>query len=556
MKCKAAFTKKIKNKKFNKTNKINNFLKTKIPLNFYFLLTALLLITKLPLTNTYCGHDMLEKPSEQMIKVDYTSTSNWQPIRIKADYSLLSQVETQEASNFSNLLQTEILPKTISILQAILRVRRLDSFILTNPQCSKHLQIPPNYLNTKIEGVDLLIIVSFDTTGKYKANKVEASAVHCYQDELTKRSVVGKITFRDDLSPASAVDLDYMVWLTLHEISHVLLFNKALYKYFIDENMQLLGVDNILIQTANIKGQKIFNIKTKRVLQKAVKHFNCPGLQGVPLEYNTGGKSAIAGHWSRRAMNTDYMIGRSHGENFISEITLALFEDSGWYKPDYAKANIFYWGKGKGCNFLLGPCVKTSRTSADLLNIMVRTYHRKEFCQYINQPACSMHNQFRGFCGAKVYKKELPNEERNFDNPFVGGYDNFVNRCPIVVENKFSQAFYGGNCKFGAKEGLSEFEQIGPESACFVSSLRKNGKEKELEINKIHSYSIEPNLKAACYKFRCKNNKIFVDINGEEHFCPSGRKLHIRGLFGRIYCPNKRVLCHKKYFCKFGCTGI
>jgi len=336
----------------------------------------------------------------------------------------------------------------------------------------------------------------------------------------------------------------------------VMLFNKALYKYFIDENMQLLGITNVLIETTNKKMQRMFNVKTKKVLEKAKKHFRCPGLQGVPLEYNSRGHSAISGHWSRRAMNTDFMIGRSHGENFITEITLAFFEDSGWYKPDYAKANLFYWGKGKGCDFIFGNCVKTSRTSEDLLHIMVRTYHKKEFCQYLNQPACSMHNQFRGFCGAKVFEKELPKAQQNFDSPRVGGYDSFVNRCPIVVENKFSQAFYGGNCKVGAKEDLREFEQICPECACFLSSLRKNPKEAEEQIAKIHSYSLEPHLKAACYKFVCENGNVYVLLDEKKIKCPSGRKLSVPGYYGRVWCPNKTVLCDKKYFCKFGCTDI
>lgn len=536
----------------NKTTLVNQ----KIPLKFMPLITALLLLSIIPITKSACGHDTMEKPANLMLKVNYSSTNNWQPIRILADYSHLPQIESAEAQSFANLLKSQIIPKTISVLESILRVRRLDSFTLNNAFCSKHLQIPEHLLNKQILNADLLIIVSFDTTGKYKANKVEASAVHCYQDELTKRSIVGKITFREDLNPLSAVDIDYMVWLSLHEISHVLLFNRALYKHFIDELMQPLGISNVLIQTANQKGQKIYNIKTKRVLAKAVQHYNCPGLQGVPLEFNTGGKSAISGHWSRRAMNTDYMIGRSHGENLITEITLAFFEDSGWYKADYAKANIFFWGKGRGCNFFLGSCIKTSRTSEDLLNIMVRTHHKKEFCQYINQPACSMHNQFRGFCGAKVYKHDLPLNQQNFDSPRVGGYDSFVNRCPIVVENKLSQAFYGGNCKFGAKEGLSEFELICPECACFLSSLRRNANEEDEEIPKIHSYSKEPHLKAACYKFGCKNNLIYVQLDGKEYLCPSARKLSIPGYFGRVYCPNKRVLCDKKYFCKFGCTDV
>lgn len=32
---------------------------------------------------------------------------------------------------------------------------------------------------------------------------------------------------------------------------------------------------------------------------------------------------------------------------FIDRITLAVFEDSGWYKVDYRSADVYVWGKSK-----------------------------------------------------------------------------------------------------------------------------------------------------------------------------------------------------------------
>jgi len=36
----------------------------------------------------------------------------------------------------------------------------------------------------------------------------------------------------------------------------------------------------------------------------------------------------------------------------ITNISLALFEDTGWYKPDYSLAVDMWWGKGRGCDFI------------------------------------------------------------------------------------------------------------------------------------------------------------------------------------------------------------
>lgn len=36
---------------------------------------------------------------------------------------------------------------------------------------------------------------------------------------------------------------------------------------------------------------------------------------------------------------------------FLDEITLSVFEDSGWYKVNYEYAEEYPWGKGQGCEF-------------------------------------------------------------------------------------------------------------------------------------------------------------------------------------------------------------
>jgi len=339
-------------------------------------------------------------------------------------------------------------------------------------------------------------------------------------------------------------------------------------------------------------------------MEVAKKHYKCNNMKGVPLEYN-GGENAVGGHWSRRALNTDYMIGRSHGENLISPITLAFFEDSGWYKADFKKASIFYWGKNKGCDFMTKNCVKNSKIISDekktLVEILkkhenkkpkkvfkkyrnsmegdvntgyqnvkirstvleVSTFFKKEFCEEINQPVCSTHNKFRGYCGARMFNKDLPEKHRNFANAKIGGFDLFVNHCPIVVENKFDQKFYGGSCTFGSKSDLLHYEKIGKDSGCFVSNLSKEHKiippfSEQKTAWTLEVYSI-PKLKesrAACIEYNCDKGEIYLKIDGHKFHCPSNKTVKIPGYSGEITCANKKVMCHKKYKCKFGCTTV
>ena len=45
----------------------------------------------------------------------------------------------------------------------------------------------------------------------------------------------------------------------------------------------------------------------------------------------------------------------------FSKITLALLEDSGWYKPNYTLADYFAYGKDRGCDFITNNCKSNTK---------------------------------------------------------------------------------------------------------------------------------------------------------------------------------------------------
>lgn len=568
---------------------------------FYLFILVLLFSANYVNSERSCSHYKLNKikklAGNNYIPAVYDKLDDWQPIRILPEYSGLVSKEPKSIK-LTEAIKTKIIPKTIQVFQQLLKVRRLKQITLTEGKCTEDYPIPINVFgNDNPKETDLIVLVNYDKTGDFQKYKVEASAIHCFQDQKTKRPIVGLISFRDDLEIKTDVDIDYLVWLALHEISHILLFNDDLYKDFIDlETLNPIDIKNVIKTTQNQFNQRVDTVITKHVVEKARKHFNCKTLEGVPLEYN-GGENSTGGHWSRKALNTDYMIGRSHGENLISDISLAFFQDSGWYKVDYSKANMFHWGKNKGCKFFSQDCVKKNviirnfiktlgrenqsefakkvkkfRQEAELkieTTIMkVETYFKKEYCEELNQPVCSMHNTFRGYCGARKFNRILPKQDQNFLNARIGGYDNFVNRCPIVIENKFSQKYYGGSCKWGSKEDLSSYEKICHNCGCFVSSLSKkpvhsgksNGQlshEEETAFDlTVYSKPQELHSKAACLEFECAKGEVFIKIDGKKKLCPSNKDISVDGYQGKVKCPDKAILCDKKYFCKFGCTNV
>lgn len=123
-----------------------------------------------------------------------------------------------------------------------------------------------------------------------------------------------------------------------------------------------LNITTLLLYIKNFAENTRFYIKTDNVVQAGRKHFNCKSLDGVELEH-FGGLGSAYSHWSKRILNTEFMIADSYGENNISNFTLALLDDSGWYKVDYSKSQDFLWGKNKGCGFLTDKCIVTTQSS-------------------------------------------------------------------------------------------------------------------------------------------------------------------------------------------------
>ena len=56
-------------------------------------------------------------------------------------------------------------------------------------------------------------------------------------------------------------------------------------------------------------------------------------------------------------MLSDYKISQDYPENVISDITLALFEDSWWYEVNYYTGRIFRFVKSQDYRFLKSKCI-------------------------------------------------------------------------------------------------------------------------------------------------------------------------------------------------------
>lgn len=173
-----------------------------------------------------------------------------------------------------------------------------------------------------------------------------AYATYCYQDERG-RPMAGYINVcPQNMSSYSA---DRLRMILLHEVLHVMGFTRHLFEDFrqcslTDELSSMCNDSDVRRNPVQIVNG-LPRLLTPAVQREAKQHFNCQDVKFGPALQKEGG---ILSHWNRYQMYGSIMTpnpGPPH-LTFLDRMTLAVFEDSGWYTLDYSQAEDFLWGKG------------------------------------------------------------------------------------------------------------------------------------------------------------------------------------------------------------------
>lgn len=118
-----------------------------------------------------------------------------------------------------------------------------------------------------------------------------------------------------------------------------------------------------LIDTYDGGRSASYTLVTPAVQQVVRNHFNCSTLAGARLDdaYTDVDGICLGSHWHERTAFGELMgPGLSPGhENFLSALTLAALDDSGWYKVKYGEnVETPSYGLAQGCAFVEKPCIQ------------------------------------------------------------------------------------------------------------------------------------------------------------------------------------------------------
>ena len=264
---------------------------------------------------------------------------NFEPIRIHCDFSYLQK----KVQNNQNLLSIEKIVEnsinnSIKIIKKLINVRPL-SYPINNITLNDLSEwgFDSNYIDklllTNGNGInaDLVILLKFIEQNEQNLlldNEMASISNKFMLDEETKRPIVGVIYINNNININIENINNYLQYIFLHEITHILGFYYNLFQYF----------PGGLEKTIKTEKEERTNIEKKFIITPKVvgfsrKYFNCNELNGVELENQ---HNISWSHWEARILLGEYMTSSSYTpEQVISEFTLALLEDSGWYKANY-----------------------------------------------------------------------------------------------------------------------------------------------------------------------------------------------------------------------------
>jgi len=357
----------------------------------------------------------------------------------------------------------------------------------------------------------------------------------CVRDQYN-RPIAGTVTFCPNGLDKLSTDWSSSVATIVHELMHALGFTKDSFDKFVDSKGNVRPQSKVR-QSFLERGHTVYKIVSPNVLSEVRKHFSCQSLNGAELEDDLGAGTALS-HWEKRIFGREIMVGVTNGyAEVVSRVTLAFFEDSGWYVPDYSKAGELDYGKGEDCAFATGYCLK--QTTGDPIN-----NYEDSFCAENGKVGCTQDLGAVASCSILQYSSSLPSYDRYFSNSRWGGTQ-VADFCPMWSPSSWNGDNFKRICSDSAgfpgsnfhSQGVILGETYDDHARCIESQVIKNG------------YVAPTEFKGSCLGISCTKSQIRIKIGGSiVATCSTTEEgvtktIKSTGYSGNVKCPNFSMVC-------------
>mmetsp|Transcript_19140 Transcript_19140/g.37194 ORF Transcript_19140/g.37194 Transcript_19140/m.37194 type:complete len:728 (+) Transcript_19140:261-2444(+) len=398
----------------------------------------------------------------------------------------------------------------------------------------------------------------------YSQLQTLAFATNCQNDQIDRPTVgyIGICFGPMDPTDRTSKTHERRLLTVAHEMTHIMGMNSYDFPYFFNHETgqprtqrdwrnrpptsSVLCVDGVrrvveiasedtLKATTTPNGYVAYEVVTKTVRNVARNQFDCQDLTGATLENQPTGESDCYGsHWDHRLFNNDFMASVYTGSTqYVTALTLALLEDSGWYMPNYSVAQNSPFGLGAGCDFVTEKCIQQEN---------VPEWAYGTFCDSGDSVGCTPDKKMVAYCDISRWDGNLPSGYQYFQDPAIGGGLQQSDFCPT----------YTTIFRFEVDEDIKVLD-------CTDLSLNSAWVKLEDEVFGFSSKCIEHSSgsRPLCLNVECDTDAgkvILFPQNGEKIVCSYAGEIFRLPGGTDIICPSFVQTC-PQLVCPGNCAG-
>ncbi|EAL73588.1 hypothetical protein DDB_G0268270 [Dictyostelium discoideum AX4] len=421
----------------------------------------------------------------------------------------------------ANLISKDIITSIQDILGEMILVDRYTTNLKLNhdrgPTCDFRYVINNTYINTGIPNADMVVFVT--------SRPIRASSTIAYSSPCVfnwgERPLAATINFAPKYflpfvssTPPSDFIFNEYIRVGIHEMTHGLGFSNTFFKTFKNRyngnGYYYTGTEPGANQTTSGTTPKgatwIYErpaVNTPAVKSFVESHYNCRRNGSIfELLEDYGAAGTVGSHWEKRTAGEEYMLGYVSPVFPITNLTLALLQDSGWFDINSSLAEPLMWGKGLGCDWL-DDCNEKSWNLPGY------------FCQDSSKRYCSPTRVGKGVCNVKISSSDILVAYRHFNDSHTYG-DIIADGCPFY-DIPSNQYCVDASNQASANTQISE--KYGEDSRCFE-----------------YTDTTTSNSNMVCWPTRCDGQNLQVQVNTVWVTCDTdGKSVKIGNI--QFTCP-------------------
>ncbi|XUY37372.1 leishmanolysin [Leishmania panamensis] len=374
---------------------------------------------------------------------DYHCTRVGQRVSNHADEIVTCTAEDVLTEEKRDILVSYLIPQALQLHAERLKVRQVQGTWkvtgMTGDVCGK-FKVPEAHVAKGVSNADFVLYVA--SVPSEPGVLAWATTCQVFSDD---HPAVGVINI-----PAANIVSRYDQGATrtvTHEVAHALGFSSTFFKSA-----------GIVKSVTNLRGKPFAApvINSSTVVAKAREQYGCPTLEYLEVE-DQGGSGSAGSHLKGRNAKDELMAPAS-AAGYYTALTMAVFEDLGFYKADFAKVEVMPWGRNASCDFLTKKCMENNITQWPWM-----------FCN-TDENALRCPTDRLGLGGCIVLTRtSVPQYFQYFTDPTLTGLSDFMDYCPTVVP------YDDGSCAQRASEtspDMQAFNVFSDAARCLDGAFR------------------------------------------------------------------------------------